>query len=85
MIALPAGTRIWLVAGATDMRRGFNGLAALAQQKLEADPFGGHVFVFRGRRGGRIKLLWWSGDGYGYLIVLRKYKNNSGTSSRLRR
>jgi transposase len=85
MIALPAGTRIWLVAGATDMRRGFNGLAALAQQKLEADPFGGHVFVFRGRRGGRIKFLWWSGDGHGYPIVLHKYKNNSGTSSRLRR
>ena len=63
MIALPAGTRIWLVSGATDMRRGFDGLATLVQQKLEADPFGGHVFVFRGRRGDRIKLLWWSGDG----------------------
>ena len=63
MIALPTGTRIWLVAGVTDMRRGFDGLAAVVQQTLEADPFSGHVFVFRGRRGDRIKLLWWSGDG----------------------
>ena len=45
------------------MRRGFDGLAAIAQEKLGADPFGGHVFVFRGRRGDLIKLLWWDGDG----------------------
>ena len=47
----------------TDMRRGFDGLAAIAQEKLGADPFGGHVFVFRGRRGDLVKLLWWDGDG----------------------
>jgi transposase len=47
MIGLPAGTRIWLAAGLTDMRRGFDGLAALAQSALEQDPFSGHVFVFR--------------------------------------
>lgn len=64
MIALPHGTRIWLAAGMTDMRRGFDGLAAIAQEKLGADPFGGHVFVFRGRRGDLIKLLWWDGDGF---------------------
>ena len=45
------------------MRRGFDGLAAIAQERLGADPFGGHVFVFRGRRGDLIKLLWWDGDG----------------------
>lgn len=45
------------------MRRGFDGLAALVQQQLETDPFSGHVFVFRGRRGDRIKLLWFDGDG----------------------
>jgi transposase len=60
---LPAGVRIWLAAGATDMRKGFDGLAAQVQQTLSADPFSGHVFVFRGRRGDRIKLLWYSGDG----------------------
>ena len=63
MINLPGGTRIWLVAGVTDMRRGFDGLAAIVQEKLDADPFSGHVFIFRGRRGDLIKLLWWDGDG----------------------
>lgn len=63
MIAPPAGTRIWLVAGVTDMRRGFDSLAALVQTQVSADPFCGHVFVFRGRRGDRVKLLWWDGDG----------------------
>lgn len=63
MIGLPAGTRIWLAAGVTDMRRGMDGLAAVVQEKLTADPFGGHVFVFRGKRGDLVKLLWWDGDG----------------------
>lgn len=63
MIGLPPGTRVWLAAGVTDMRRGFDGLAALVQAKLQLDPFSGHVFVFRGRRGDRIKVLWWCGDG----------------------
>jgi len=63
MIGLPAGTKIWLAAGVTDMRAGMNGLAAKAQTALAADPFRGHVFLFRGRRGDMIKVVWWSGDG----------------------
>ena len=63
MIGLPAGTRIWLSAGVTDMRKGFDGLAVQAQTVLGKDPFSGHVFCFRGRRGDLIKLLWWDGDG----------------------
>jgi transposase len=63
LIGLPAGTRIWLAAGVTDMRRGMNGLAALVQLALSEDPFSGQVFVFRGRRGDFLKVLWWSGDG----------------------
>jgi transposase len=63
MIGLPIGTHVWLAAGATDMRKGFDGLAALIQEKLAENPFSGHVFVFRGRRGDRVKLLWWDGDG----------------------
>lgn len=63
MIGLPAGTRVWLAAGVTDMRCGFNGLAARVQAALEQDPFSGHVFIFRGRRGDTVKVLWWSGDG----------------------
>jgi len=61
--ALPAGTRVWLAAGATDMRKGFDSLAAQAQTVLGQDPFSGHVFCFRGRRGDLVKLLWWDGDG----------------------
>jgi transposase len=60
------GTRVWLAAGVTDMRKGFDGLAALVQSQLAQStggPFSGHVFVFRGKRGDKIKLLWWSGDG----------------------
>ena len=60
MIALPAGTRVWLAAGATDMRRGFDGLARQVQQVLGQDPFGGHLFVFRGRRGDLVKVLFWT-------------------------
>ena len=63
MNSLPAGTRVWLAAGATDMRKGFDSLAAQAQTVLGQDPFSGHVFCFRGRRGDLVKLLWWDGDG----------------------
>jgi len=63
MIALPAGTQIWIAAGVTDLRRGFTGLSAIVQTTLEKSPFSGHVFIFRGRRGDLIKVLWWDGDG----------------------
>ena len=63
MIGPRVGTQVWLVAGVTDMRRGFTGLSARVQTALEQDPFSGHVFVFRGRRGNLVKLLWWDGDG----------------------
>jgi len=68
MIALPTGTRVWIAAGVTDMRKGMDGLAALVQVVLSKDPFAGHVFVFRGRRGDQVKLLWWSGDGMNLYI-----------------
>ncbi len=57
MMGMPAGTRIWIAAGVTDMRAGFNGLAAKVQAALDDDPFSGHVFVFRGRRGNVIKVF----------------------------
>ena len=63
MIGLPAGTRVWLVAGVTDMRKGFDGLSAIVQSVLRENPFSGQLFVFRGRRGDRIKVLWWDGQG----------------------
>ncbi|MBS0535138.1 MAG: IS66 family insertion sequence element accessory protein TnpB [Proteobacteria bacterium] len=59
----PAGTRIWLAAGVTDMRRGFDGLAALVERQLGKDPFSGQVFLFRGRSGHLLKILLWDGQG----------------------
>jgi transposase len=69
LIGLPANTRVWIVAGHTDMRKGFDGLAAVAQRALAANPFCGHVFVFRGRRGDILKVLWFDGQG---LMLLAK-------------
>jgi transposase len=63
MIELASGTRVWIAAGVTDMRRGFQGLSAQVQTVLQQQPYSGHVFVFRGRRGDMVKLLWFDGDG----------------------
>jgi transposase len=62
VISLPSSTSIWIAAGVTDMRRGFTGLSA-AQTVLEQNPYSGQVFVFRGKRGDLVKVLWWDGDG----------------------
>lgn len=69
MIGLPAGTRVWIAAGHTDMRKGLDGLAALVQTALADNPYSGHVFVFRGRRGDILKVLWYDGQG---LLLLAK-------------
>jgi transposase len=63
MIGLPSNTQIWIAAGGTDLRRGFDGLSALVQTKLEKSPLSGQVFIFRGRRGDLVKLIWFDGDG----------------------
>ncbi len=63
MIAPPSHTKIWIAAGVTDLRRGFTGLSALVQTKLEQNPLSGQVFIFRGRRGDLVKLIWFDGDG----------------------
>jgi len=60
---IPSQTTIWLAAGVTDMRKGFAGLSAMTEQILARDPYGGHVFVFRGRKGDLMKLIWWDGTG----------------------
>ena len=72
MMSLPAGTRIWIAAGVTDLRRGFTGLSSLVQTALEQDPFSGHVFVFRGRRGDLLKVLWWDSDGAGLCLLAKR-------------
>ena len=63
MIPIPSGVRVWLATGQTDMRKGFDGLALLVQERLKHDPHGGYLYVFRGRRGGLIKVLWHDGQG----------------------
>lgn len=63
MIPVPNGVRVWLATGHTDMRKGFPGLALVVQETLKRDPHNGHLFVFRGRRGDLIKVLWHDGQG----------------------
>ena len=63
MIPFPGGARVWLATGRTDMRKGMNGLALQVQEVLERDPHSGHLFVFRGRRGDLIKILWHDDQG----------------------
>ncbi len=63
MIALPPGTRVYVACGVTDMRRGFDGLAAQVQTALQLDPYSGALFIFRGRRGDLLKALVWDGQG----------------------
>ena len=63
MIGIPGNVRVYLACGVTDMRKGFDGLAARVQTTLRLDPHGGALFVFRGRRGDLIKVLWWDGQG----------------------
>ena len=63
MISAPSGVRVWLAGGVTDMRRGMNGLTLQIQEGLGRDPHAGDLFVFRGRRGDMIKVLWHDGIG----------------------
>ena len=64
MLTVPAGVRIYLACGVTDMRKGFDSLSVMAQEVLKQDPFAGHLFAFRGRRGNLIKIFYWDGQGF---------------------
>jgi transposase len=64
MLSLPASVRVFVCLEPVDMRRAFDGLAALAEQVLRQDPLSGHLFVFGNRRGDRVKVLYWDRDGY---------------------
>ena len=63
MILVPSGVRILLAARPVDFRKGMDGLAALVQQALQADPFAGDVFIFRPKRADRVKVLVYDGTG----------------------
>ena len=70
MIPVPSGVRVWLAVGATDMRRGMNGLSLQVQEALQRDPHGGDLYVFRGRRGDLIKVLW--SDAHGVSLYAKR-------------
>ena len=63
MIPVPSGVRVWIATGHTDMRRGMNSLPLQVQEALKRDPHGGDLYVFRGKRGKHIKILWHDGLG----------------------
>ena len=63
MINVANGTRIYLATGATDMRRGFDGLQGQVANVLKLDPLSGHLFLFFNRRRDRLKILYWDQDG----------------------
>jgi transposase len=63
VINFPPTVRIFLASSPADMRRGFDGLAALTSSVIGQDPLSGHLFVFRNRRGDRLKILYWDRDG----------------------
>ncbi len=63
MMIVPAGVKVHLALGYTDMRKGLDGLATLVQEHLKKDPFSGHLFAFRGRNASRLKILFWDGNG----------------------
>lgn len=64
MLALSAGTKVFLAAGSTDLRRSIDGLALLVAAQLELDPLSGHLFVFCNRRRTIVKVLYWDRNGF---------------------
>jgi transposase len=64
MLMLPPSVRIFVASRPVDLRRSFDGLAALTQEQLEQDPWSGHLFVFRNRCGDRVKILYWDRSGF---------------------
>ena len=69
IVGWPTSVRIWLALRPTDLRKSFDGLAEQVRQYLHNDPLSGHVFVFRNKRGDRVKLLYWDEDGF---VILYK-------------
>ena len=75
MLNFPPAVRIWLGTAPVDLRRSFDGLAEQVRQHLHNDPLSGHVFVFRNKRGDRIKLLYWDEDGF--VIVYKRLEEGT--------
>lgn len=77
MIAVPAGVKVWIAGGVTDMRRGMNTLALQVQERLGRDPQAGEIFCFRGRKGELVKILGHDAT----VIVLAAASNPNKTSA----
>ena len=75
MLIIPAGVKVHLALGYTDMSKGLDGLATLVQETLKQDPFSGHLFAFRGRKASTMKVLFWDGNG---LCMFTKRLNQGG-------
>jgi transposase len=75
MLTLPPSVRIYLAPGATDLRRSIDGLMALARDRLGLDPLSGHLFLFRNRRGDRLKILVW--DHSGFWVLYKRLERGS--------
>jgi transposase len=75
MLTLSGKVKVFLAAEPTDMRKSFDTLAALVQELLKLDPLSGHLFVFRGKRADRVKILWW--DTHGYAIWYKRLETGT--------
>jgi transposase len=64
MLTLPPSVRIYVAVGASDLRRSIDGLSGLVRERFGSDPFSGHLFLFRNRRGDRLKILMWDRSGF---------------------
>ena len=75
MLNFPPAVRIWLGTQPVDLRKSFDGLAEQVRQHMHDDPLSGHVFVFRNKRGDRVKLLYWDEDGF--VIVYKRLEEGT--------
>ncbi len=85
MIGPGTGVRVYLACGVTDMRKGIEGLSMLAQDVLRQKPTGGAVFAFRGRRGDRVKLLYFDGQDFAFIIKFCRKAVSPGPQRRMGR
>ena len=74
MLSLPPGTKVYLASKPVDMRKGFAGLSVLASEVFRLDPYSGHVFLFRSKRGNYLKALVWDGTGLCLFAKLARFQ-----------
>jgi len=77
VLTLSPAVRIYLATGATDLRRSIDGLSALVRERFTLDPLSGHLFLFRNRRGDRLKILAW--DRSGFWILYKRLEQGTFT------